>query len=150
MSCPEAGLVVVFEKKCRHRSSPESGSIHARRRNTPLVNLERMASRDAADIFVKDEVGNPTGSMKDWMASSMIGGAERRGELKSGRTVVEYTAGSTGASLAMICAKRGCKAISFAQTQCIPIRKFLEVESTIASAWQKISTTGTWRVINAQ
>lgn len=78
--------------------------------NTPLIRLERLASPDAADIFVKYEGGNPTGSMKDRMALSMIEGAERRGELKPGGTVVEYTGGSTGASLAMICAKRGYKA----------------------------------------
>lgn len=77
---------------------------------TPLIKLERMAEPGCAEIFVKYEGGNPTGSMKDRMALSMIEGAERRGELKAGGTVVEYTGGSTGSSLAMICANKGYKA----------------------------------------
>lgn len=75
--------------------------------NTPLIKLERMTGPDCADIYVKYEGGNPTGSMKDRMALAMIEGAERRGELKPGGTVVEYTGGSTGASRAMVCANRG-------------------------------------------
>lgn len=78
--------------------------------NTPLVKLERLCGPDSAAIYVKFEGSNPTGSMKDRMALSMIEGAERRGELKPGGTVVEYTGGSTGTSLAMICAARGYKA----------------------------------------
>ena len=78
--------------------------------NTPLIKLERMSDPDCADIYVKYEGGNPTGSMKDRMALSMIEGAERRGELKPGGRVVEYTGGSTGSSLAMICANRGYQA----------------------------------------
>lgn len=60
-----------------------------------------------ADIYVKYEGANPTGSIKDRMALSMIEGAERRGELKAGGRVVEYTGGSTGSSLAMVCAIKG-------------------------------------------
>jgi len=78
--------------------------------NTPLIKLERLAGSGCADIYVKYEGGNPTGSMKDRMALSMIEGAEKRGKLKPGGKVVEYTGGSTGASLAMICANRGYKA----------------------------------------
>ena len=78
--------------------------------NTPLIKLERLAEPGCADIYVKYEGANPTGSMKDRMALSMIEGAEKRGELKPGGTVVEYTGGSTGSSLAMICATRGYKA----------------------------------------
>ncbi len=78
--------------------------------DTPLLKLERLTGPDSADIYVKYEGGNPTGSMKDRMALSMIEGAEKRGELKPGGKVVEYTGGSTGASLAMICAMRGYKA----------------------------------------
>lgn len=63
-----------------------------------------------AEIWVKWEGANPTGSMKDRMALSMIEGAERRGELKPGGTVVEYTGGSTGSSLAMVCATKGYQA----------------------------------------
>jgi len=74
---------------------------------TPLIKLERLSEPDCAEIYVKYEGGNPTGSMKDRMALSMIEGAEKRGELKPGGTVVEYTGGSTGSSLAMVCAKKG-------------------------------------------
>jgi cysteine synthase A len=78
--------------------------------NTPLIKLEKLAGPDCAEIYVKYECGNPTGSMKDRMALSMIEGAERRGELTPGGRVVEYTGGSTGASLAMVCAGRGYRA----------------------------------------
>ena len=75
--------------------------------NTPLIKLTRLSGPNSADIYVKFEGGNPTGSMKDRMALSMIEGAERRGELKPGGKVVEYTGGSTGSSLAMVCATKG-------------------------------------------
>lgn len=75
--------------------------------NTPLVKLRRLPGRESADVYVKFEAANPTGSMKDRMALSMIEGAERRGELTAGGRVVEYTGGSTGSSLAMVCATRG-------------------------------------------
>lgn len=78
--------------------------------NTPLIKLKRLTGKDCADVYVKYEGGNPTGSMKDRMALSMIEGAEKRGELLPGGKVVEYTGGSTGSSLAMICATRGYKA----------------------------------------
>jgi cysteine synthase len=78
--------------------------------NTPLIKLERLTSPAMANVYVKYEGTNPTGSMKDRMALSMIEGAERRGELQSGGKVVEYTGGSTGSSLAMVCATRGYKA----------------------------------------
>ena len=78
--------------------------------NTPLIKLERLSEPGCADIYVKYEGANPTGSMKDRMALSMIEGAEMRGELKPGGTVVEYTGGSTGSSLAMVCANKGYQA----------------------------------------
>jgi cysteine synthase A len=78
--------------------------------NTPLIKLERISEPGCAEIWVKYEGANPTGSMKDRMALSMIEGAERRGQLKPGGTVVEYTGGSTGSSLAMICANKGYRA----------------------------------------
>ncbi|HZE89899.1 MAG TPA: PLP-dependent cysteine synthase family protein [Verrucomicrobiae bacterium] len=74
---------------------------------TPLVRLERLAEPGAADVFLKLESANPTGSMKDRMALSMIEGAERRGEIRPGGRVVDYTGGSTGSSLAMVCAAKG-------------------------------------------
>ena len=75
--------------------------------NTPLVRLSRVVPQGAADVWVKLEYYNPTGSYKDRMALSMIERAERRGDLKSGMTVVEYTGGSTGISLAFVCAVKG-------------------------------------------
>lgn len=78
--------------------------------NTPLIRLNKLPPTDSAEIWVKLEGANPTGSMKDRMALSMIEGAERRGQLRAGGRVVEYTGGSTGSSLAMVCAARGYRA----------------------------------------
>ncbi len=78
--------------------------------NTPLIKLKRLSEPGCANIYVKYEGGNPTGSMKDRMALSMVEGAERRGELKKGYKVIEYTGGSTGSSLAMVCATKGYQA----------------------------------------
>ena len=75
--------------------------------NTPLVRLRRVVPPGSAQIFVKLEGQNPTGSMKDRMAQAMITRAENAGRLRTGDTVVEYTGGSTGASLALICAAKG-------------------------------------------
>jgi cysteine synthase A len=75
--------------------------------NTPLVELRRVVPANCARIVVKVEGGNPTGSMKDRVALAMIGRPEADGRLKAGDTVVEYTGGSTGASLALVCAVKG-------------------------------------------
>jgi len=75
--------------------------------NTPLVRLRNIVPEGAATVLVKLEYGNPTGSYKDRMALSMIERAERRGTLKPGMTVVEYTGGSTGIALAFVCAVKG-------------------------------------------
>jgi cysteine synthase A len=74
---------------------------------TPVVRLKRIVPHGAADVFVKLEYFNPTGSYKDRMALAMIEGAEARGALRPGMRVVEYTGGSTGSSLAMVCAVKG-------------------------------------------
>ena len=74
---------------------------------TPLVQLRRIVPQGAADVFIKLEYFNPTGSYKDRMALAMIEGAEARGILRPGMRVVEYTGGSTGSSLAMVCAIKG-------------------------------------------
>jgi cysteine synthase A len=78
--------------------------------NTPLIKLERLTEPGCAEIYVKYEGANPTGSMKDRMALSMIEGAEKRGQIRPGGKVVDYTGGSTGSSVAMVCATRGYKA----------------------------------------
>jgi len=75
--------------------------------NTPLMELRSLVRADSARVLVKLESANPTGSMKDRMAKAVIEGAERRGNLPPGGTVVEYTAGTTGISLACVCAAKG-------------------------------------------
>lgn len=75
--------------------------------NTPLVRLARLVPQGSADVLVKLEYYNPTGSYKDRMALAMIEEAEKRGDLKPGMTVVEWTGGSTGIGLAFVCAVRG-------------------------------------------
>jgi cysteine synthase A len=75
--------------------------------NTSMVRLRKIVPPNCADIFAKLEWENPTGSMKDRMAQAVISRAEADGRLRPGGTVVEYTGGSTGASLALICAAKG-------------------------------------------
>jgi cysteine synthase len=75
--------------------------------DTPVVRLNRVVPANCADVLVKLEYYNPTGSYKDRMALAMIEEAERRGDLRPGMTVVEYTGGSTGSSLAFVCAVKG-------------------------------------------
>ncbi len=82
--------------------------------NTPLVQLRKVVPADCADIYVKLEYFNPTGSYKDRMALAIIEEAEKRGDLKKGMSVIECTGGSTGTSLAFVCSAKGYhfKAIS--------------------------------------
>jgi len=75
--------------------------------NTALVQLCQVVPPNSAKIFAKLEWQNPTGSMKDRMAVSVISRAEADGRLRPGDTVIEYTGGSTGASLALVCAAKG-------------------------------------------
>lgn len=72
-----------------------------------MVRLRKVVPPKCADVFVKLEWENPTGSVKDRMAHAVISRAEEDGRLKPGDTVVEYTGGSTGASLALVCASKG-------------------------------------------
>src|SRR4029079_17490998 len=74
---------------------------------TPIVRLERLVEPGMAEVWVKLESSNPTGSYKDRMALAMIEGAEPDGRLQPGQGVVEYTGGSTGSSLAYVCALKG-------------------------------------------
>lgn len=83
------------------------GSVLERIGGTPLIALKGIRPEGCARILLKVESENPTGSMKDRMALAMIEAAERRGRLRPGGRVVEYTGGSTGVSLALICAARG-------------------------------------------
>src|SRR5512147_147061 len=75
--------------------------------NTSMVRLRKLVPPTSAGVFVKLEWENPTGSVKDRMARAVISRAEEDGRLKPGDTVVEYTGGSTGTSLAFVCAAKG-------------------------------------------
>ena len=74
---------------------------------TPVVRLAHLADDRCAEVWVKMEAANPTGSYKDRMALAMIEAAEADGRLRPGQLVVEYTGGSTGSSLAFVCAVKG-------------------------------------------
>ena len=87
--------------------SPAAAGVLDTIGGTPLVRLRRLAPENGAELLVKLEYLNPTGSMKDRMALSMIEGAERDGLLEPGTTVVEYTGGSTGPALALVCRAKG-------------------------------------------
>jgi cysteine synthase A len=80
--------------------------------HTPLVRLKRVVPPGSADVLVKLESTNPTGSYKDRMALAMIEGAEARGALRPGMRVVEFTGGSTGSSLGMVCAAKGYRFVA--------------------------------------
>ena len=75
--------------------------------STSMVRLQKVVPPDSGNVYAKLESENPTGSMKDRMALAVISQAERDGRLRPGYTVVEYTGGSTGTSLALVCAARG-------------------------------------------
>ena len=77
--------------------------------NTPLIELRNIVPSGSGRIVAKLESANPTGSMKDRMAKAVIENTEKRGSIKQGDTVVEYTAGTTGVSLAFVCASLGYK-----------------------------------------
>jgi cysteine synthase A len=75
--------------------------------NTSIVQLRNVVPPGCAQVFAKLEWENPTGSMKDRMAQAMISRAEEEGRLRTGDVIVEYTGGSTGISLALICVAKG-------------------------------------------
>ena len=96
---------------------------------TPLVQLTRVVGPGSADVLVKLELANPTGSYKDRMALAMIEGAEARGALRPGMRVVEFTGGSTGSSLGMVCAAKGYRFVAlssdaFAQEKLLTMTAF--------------------------
>jgi cysteine synthase A len=77
--------------------------------NTPMVELKRIVPPGSARVLVKLEYCNPTGSMKDRVAKAMVAAAESDGRIRPGGTVVEYTGGSTGVSLGLVCAAKGLR-----------------------------------------
>jgi cysteine synthase len=97
--------------------------------NTPLVKLKKVVPENAASVYVKLEYFNPTGSYKDRMALAIIEAAEKRGTLKPGMTVVECTGGSTGTSMAFVCAIKNyafrvVSSDAFAKEKLISMRLF--------------------------
>jgi cysteine synthase A len=89
------------------RSAPLAADVLGAIGGTPMVELHRLVSPGMARVLVKLEGSNPTGSMKDRMARASIEAAEADGRLPPGGSVVEYTGGSTGTSLALVCAAKG-------------------------------------------
>jgi len=120
--------------------------------NTPLVRLNKVVSPSSADVFVKLEYYNPTGSYKDRMALSMIEEAEQRGDLRRGMTVVEYTGGSTGSSLAFVCAVKGYRfhvvsSDAFAQEKLQTMKAFGAQLTIVPSQGGKVTPDLTPRMI---
>src|SRR5207244_7210735 len=79
--------------------------------NTALVRVRRGAPPNGAELWLKLEYQDPTGSIKDRMALAMIEGAERDGLISPGDTIVEYTGGSTGPALALVCRAKGYRTL---------------------------------------
>lgn len=120
--------------------------------NTPIVQLQKIVPPNSADVLIKLEYFNPTGSYKDRMALAMIEEAEKRGELRPGMTVVEYTGGSTGSSLAFVCAVKGypLKVVSsdaYAREKLDTMRAFGAELEIIASHGGKITPDLVPRII---
>src|SRR6476646_9800071 len=79
--------------------------------DTPVLRLSRFVPEDAADVYVKLEMFNPSRSVKDRAAYNLLHAAEEKGLIKPGDTIIEPTSGNTGIGLAMNAAARGYKAI---------------------------------------
>jgi cysteine synthase A len=114
--------------------------------------LNEVVPADAASVFVKLEWFNPTGSYKDRMALAMVEEAEKRGDLRPGMTVVEYTGGSTGSSLAYVCAAKGYpfKVVSsdaFAEEKLRTMRAFGAELTIVPSQGGKVTPDLTPRLI---
>ena len=91
--------------------------------DTPLVRLRRLAPPNGAELWLKLEYCNPSGSMKDRMALAMIEGAERDGLISRGDTIVEYTGGSTGPALALVCTAKGYRPL-IVMAECFTEERF--------------------------
>ncbi|KAF7554944.1 hypothetical protein G7Z17_g2565 [Cylindrodendrum hubeiense] len=113
--------------------------------NTQCLQLQRVVPDGHARVFIKLESLNPTGSYKDRMARSIIEEAERRGDLRPGMTVVEATGGSTGSSLAFVCAIKGyafrvVSSDAFAQEKLLTMSAFGSTVELIKSPTGKITS----------
>lgn len=95
--------------------------------NTPIIKLNNLTDENMADVLVKVESFNPSGSIKDRAALYMIEGAEKEGKLKKGDTIIEPTSGNTGIGLAMVGASKGYKVIlTMPDSMSIERRKILK------------------------
>lgn len=109
-------------------TSEFQSSILDRIGNTPLIQLDSIVPEGCARILIKVESENPTGSMKDRMALAMIEAAEADGRLQQGGHVIEYTGGSTGVSLALICAVKGYE-LSIVTSDAFSVEKRMHMEA---------------------
>ncbi len=114
--------------------------------NTSLVELKNIIPSNGSRIVAKMESANPTGSMKDRMGKSVIEGARSKGFIKAGDTIVEYTAGTTGVSLAFVCAALGYKfhavfSDAFSNEKRITMRSFGGQITDVKSDNKKITET---------
>src|SRR6195256_347520 len=100
-------LSMVFEVLGNRPCGGKYGDIVEAIGNTPLVELKRLSPKPGVRIYAKLEGQNPTGSVKDRVARSMIERAEEEGLIGPGQTILEPTSGNTGISLAMICSRKG-------------------------------------------
>jgi [CysO sulfur-carrier protein]-thiocarboxylate-dependent cysteine synthase len=107
-ACPGTTLFEVLDPRLDNRPcGGKYGDIVQAIGNTPLVELRRLSPKPGVRIYVKLESYNPTGSVKDRVARSMIERAEEEGLIRPGQTILEPTSGNTGISLAMICRRKG-------------------------------------------
>jgi cysteine synthase B len=97
------GTEVLQNRPCGGRYGDLVQSIG----NTPLIELKRLSPKPGVRLWAKLESRNPTGSVKDRVARSMIEDAEAKGAIRPGQTILEPTSGNTGISLAMICSRKG-------------------------------------------
>ncbi|MCX8159904.1 MAG: cysteine synthase family protein [Candidatus Saccharicenans sp.] len=121
---------------------------------TPVVRLKKVVPEGAAQVYVKLEYYNPTGSYKDRLALAMLEEAEKRGDLRPGMSVVEYTGGSTGSSLALVCALKGYRfrAVSsdaFAREKLLTMKALGADLTIIPSQGGKVTPDLTPRMIEA-
>lgn len=113
--------------------------------NTPLIELKSLHPANGCRIMAKLESANPTGSMKDRMARSVIESAAAKGYIRPGNTVIEYTAGTTGISLGFVCASLGYRfhavfSDAFSHEKRITMRSFGSIITDVQSDNKKITS----------
>ena len=147
----DAGRPAVVAGEMMTGMRPSAASALAAIGDTPVFPLRKLVPPGHAEVWLKLESGNPTGSYKDRMALAMIEGAERRGDLKTGMTVVEFTGGSTGSSLAFVCAVKGYRfhvvsSDAFSMEKLNTMRAFgAELEGAQLTIESLDTLDGTWR-----